>query len=292
MIPAEKLLGDAGCLHKANLSLIRATAQRQHYSRLAQPLSVFLSPSPVSFPFFILCFRQLFFTHPSRCTPPLPRLSSLTFSHVLCHRVWLSSFSFDHFLRLHAPRFLSWPPLPLCHLALGAWCSDGITQTPLSAGSASLLTFLYVAGSQSALCFLQGLIRVIYTSCLMLPGSLFLRLSTSPFCLHLSPSHSQESTHDVISSFLCPIHPSFDLFVSSSLHPFCLFSAIVLYFLISWSLIYSLHFIGLSSICPLALHVVFPRQTSHFLSFCPFLLLLHCLVFLTSPHFLLLHFFL
>lgn len=50
MILTEKLLRDAEHIHKANPSLIRVTAQRQHYSRLAQPLSIFLPPSSVSFP--------------------------------------------------------------------------------------------------------------------------------------------------------------------------------------------------------------------------------------------------
>lgn len=50
MILTEKLLGDAEHIHKANPSLIRVTAQRQHYSRLAQPVSIFLPPSSVSFP--------------------------------------------------------------------------------------------------------------------------------------------------------------------------------------------------------------------------------------------------
>lgn len=45
---------DAGRVHKANLSLIRVTARRRHYSHLAQPLSAPLPPSPsstsISFP--------------------------------------------------------------------------------------------------------------------------------------------------------------------------------------------------------------------------------------------------
>lgn len=57
-----------GCIHKANLSLISETAQKQHYSDLAQPLS-HLQISP-----------QLFLTHLSIHTPILFKSSSFVIS--------------------------------------------------------------------------------------------------------------------------------------------------------------------------------------------------------------------
>lgn len=180
---------------------------------------------PSHFLFLYLLFQSAF-PHTSSLSGAILSVFSspltLSLSHLLCHRVWLSSFSFDHLFAPHTLQFLSRPALPLCHLALGAWHSDGITQTPLSSGSASLLAS-FMSLDLIALYFLHRLIIVIYTSCLMLPGSISLSVSLcSHLCLHLSPSHccSQNCLHDVI---LLNTLPSFILsscllsYVSSSL---------------------------------------------------------------------------
>lgn len=123
MIPTEKLLGDAEHIHKVNPSLIRVTAQRQHYSRLAQPLSIFLPPSSVSFPSLssvsigfslrvlpVTCHPQSFpFISPAHFLSVTvfdsPHLLLITFSlHVTCnfyppahtHSLFFSSTFLEH----------------------------------------------------------------------------------------------------------------------------------------------------------------------------------------------------
>ena len=97
--------------------------------------------------------------------------------------------------------------------------------------------FLYVARSHPALYFLLRLIIVIYTSCLMLPGSLFLRHSLcSHLRLHLSPSLFAGARTLCMTSSIHPL----STFLLFSLHPApCLLPALP--FLISCSPIFSPH---------------------------------------------------
>lgn len=163
MIPTEKLLGDAEHIHKANPSLIRVTAQRQHYSRLAQPLSIFLPPSSVSFP--SLSSVSIGF--------------SLRVLPVRCHPQSFPFISPAHFLSVTV---FDSPHLLLITFSLHVTCN--FYPPPPRTHTLSFL-FLYISWAHFfPMFFLHLLIIVIYITCLILAG----------FVLH-SSSLSSSSVH-------------------------------------------------------------------------------------------------
>lgn len=345
-------------IHKANLSLIRTTAQRQHYSHLAQPLSVsvfhcLLSHFPL-YPLFLLAFlhtsflskwrtKHIFkpgftvmdrkirsrkkghragekddqfffhetvkvqmevqnFTHMKRDTGGR-KSTELTFrisSHCcteckmhwsldymkVCvlykaqkhkadgfrrlsciHPLCLTCLSLSFWLTLspcltlliffwslfppHTPQFLSQPALPLCHLALGASHRDGITQTLLSASSASLLV------SFVSLDLIPFSAQAHYSYLHLLSDATWLSLSRSLFVsvpifasiyLHLIAVARTQSVTSSFPTLLLPLsYPSF-------LPPFfCLFLPCHFILLVFFSSLFSTfsHFLFSSSPSPL-----------------------------------------